>query len=35
MRVEIRTTPADKARWQALAKGRSVSLSDLLPRVGQ
>ncbi len=30
MRVEIRTTPQDKARWQALAESRGVSLSDLV-----
>ena len=30
MRVEVRTTPADKARWQALAESRGVSLSKLL-----
>ena len=30
MRVEIRTTPRDKARWQALAESRGVSLSDLV-----
>ncbi len=30
MRMEIRTTPADKARWQALAESRGVSLSDLV-----
>jgi len=30
MRVEVRTTPADKARWQALAESRSVSLSELV-----
>jgi hypothetical protein len=30
MRVEIRTTAADKARWQALAESRGLSLSDLV-----
>ena len=30
MRVEVRTTPADKARWQALAESRGVSLSELV-----
>jgi len=30
MRVEVRTTPTDKARWQALAESRGVSLSELV-----
>jgi hypothetical protein len=30
MRVEIRTTAQDKARWQALAESRGLSLSDLV-----
>jgi hypothetical protein len=30
MRVEIRTTPEDKARWQTLAESRGVSLSELV-----
>lgn len=30
MRVEVRTTPVDKARWQALAESRGVSLSELV-----
>lgn len=30
MRMEVRTTRADKARWQALAESRGVSLSELV-----
>lgn len=30
MRVEVRTTPEAKARWQALAESRGVSLSELV-----
>ena len=30
MRLEVRTTPEDMARWQAVAESRGVSLSDLV-----
>ena len=33
MRLEIRTTAEDKARWQAVAESRGLSLSDLVRSV--
>lgn len=30
MRLEVRTTPEDMARWQAVAESRGLSLSDLV-----
>ena len=30
MRLEVRTTPEDMARWQAVAESRGASLSDLV-----
>lgn len=30
MRIEIRTTPEEKQRWQAIAENKGVSLSELV-----